>query len=61
MKNNVRTSKTMATVASHAMAGRLDDAFTEMIVNNLLNPAESDWLDEIAKSLAASVLVNRKA
>ena len=61
MKNRIRSSQTMATVASHTMAGRLDDAFLEMLVNNLLHPVEHDWLDEIAKSLAASVLANRKA
>ena len=61
MKNKIRSSQTMATVASHTMAGRLDDAFVEMLVNNLLCPVEDNWLDEIAKSLAASVLANRKA
>ena len=61
MKNNVRTSKTMATVASHAMAGRLDDAFVEMLVNRLLCQSDEELLMEMAKSLAASVLVNRKA
>lgn len=60
-RNSVRTSENMATVASHTMAGRLDDAFVEMLVNNLLLPVEEDWLDEIAKSLAASVLSNRRA
>ena len=60
-RNRVRTSATMATVASHTMSGRLDDAFVEMIVNNLLGLSEKDWLDEIAKSLAASVLSNRRA
>ena len=61
MKNNVRTSKTMASIASHSMAGRLDDALLEMLVNNLLTPNDMDMLDELVKSLAASVLVNRKA
>lgn len=60
-RNSVRTSETMATVASHSMAGRLDDAFVEMLVNNLLRPVEDDWIEEIVKSLAASVLSNRRA
>ena len=59
--NNVRTSQTMATVASHAMSGRLDDAFVEMLVNDLLSPVEDDWIEELAKSLAGSVLANRRA
>lgn len=59
-RNNVRTSRTLATVASHTMTGRIDDAFIEMIINNLLNPAEDDWIEELAKSLAASTLSNRR-
>ena len=50
----------MASIASHALAGRIDDAFVEMIVNEILHPAEEDWIEELAKSLAASVLSNRR-
>ena len=61
-KNSIRTSAEVASVASHALAGRIDDAFMEMIAQNLLHGNEFDRLvDEIMKSLAGSALSNRRA
>ena len=62
-KNVIRSSQSMATVAPHTLAGRLDDALREQIVWNLLHGANEwdDFLEEIARSLAGSVLANRKA
>lgn len=62
-KNVIRSSKNVATVASHTLAGRLDDALLEQIVHNLLHGANEwdNFLEEIARSLAGSVLVNRRA
>ena len=61
-KNSIRTSAGVASVASHALAGRLDDAFMEMIVQNLLHGNEINRIaDELVKSLAGSALSNRRA
>lgn len=49
----------MASVASHTLAGRIDEAFVTMLVNQLVAPSE-DWIEELAKSLSASVLSNRR-
>lgn len=61
-KNSIRTSSEVATIASHALADRVDDAFTEMLAQQILRGVEFDRLvDEIMKSLAGSALSNRRA
>ena len=63
MKNKIRTSQSMATVASHTLAGRLDDAFVEMLVRNLLSGIDEHkaLIEQLAASLAGSALANRRA
>lgn len=61
-KNSIRTSAEIASMASHTLAGRIDDAFAEMLAQQLLRGVEFDRLvDEIMKSLAGSALSNRRA
>lgn len=60
-KNSVRTSSEMATIASHALAGRFDQAALAMCINNLLLKIEAEEIaEEIMKSLAGSTLSNRR-
>lgn len=61
MSNTIRTSETMATIASHSLAGREREAFIEMMVNLLMCPTDEDYRKELVRSLAASVLSNRRA
>lgn len=66
-KNNVRTSSEMATIASHTLFGDFDTAYVEMLARVLLDGAEAyrmehdAWIEELAQSLAGSVLSNRRA
>lgn len=66
-KNNVRTSSEMATIAAHTLSGDFDTAYVEMLARVLLSGAnayriERDaWIEELAQSLAGSVLSNRRA
>lgn len=61
MKNGIRTSKELATVASNTLSGKLDDAFVEELVDNLLCLRRQSEIERLMKSLAGSVLVNRMA
>ena len=61
-KNSIRISAEVATIASHALSGRLDDAFVERLVHNLLCEIEVEQIvEDIMKSLAGSALSNRRA
>ena len=66
-KNNVRTSSEMATIAAHTLSGDFDTAYVEMLARVLLDGAEAyrmerdAWIEELAQSLAGSVLSNRRA
>lgn len=61
MKNGIRTSRELATAASYTLSGKLDDAFVQELVDNLLCLPRQSEIEQLVKSLAGSVLVNRKA
>lgn len=61
MKNGIRTSRELATAASYTLSGKLDDAFVAELVDNLLGHPRQRELEQLVKSFAGSVLVNRKA
>ena len=61
-KNGIRSGEEIATIASHVLANRLDDATLDRIVDSLHSGVQDrdSLIDEIAQSLAGSVLANRR-
>lgn len=67
VRNSIRTSADMATIAAHTLSGDFEQAFCEFLAQELVegirrNRAEQESLiEDLAQSLAASVLSNRRA
>lgn len=65
--NSVRTSSELARIAAYALSGNLDDAFIELIALQLVEGSHTirmeraALIEDLAQSLAGSVLSNRRA
>ena len=65
--NSVRTSSELARIAAYALSRNLDDAFIELIARQLVEGSQAirmerdALIEELAQSLAGSVLSNRRA
>lgn len=67
VRNSVRTSPNMATIAAYTLSGDLEQAFCEFLAQELVSRIREDQakrdslIEDLAQSLAGSVLSNRRA
>ena len=67
VRNSIRTSADMATIAAHTLSGDFEQAFCEFLAQELVNRIREDQakrvtlIEDLAQSLAGSVLSNRRA